>query len=119
MTDWTSLRHAYGSAADVPPLLEAISSLDRDSDEWLEAWDHLKNLLEHQGTVFSASFVALPVFAKTAAQWPASKRGPLLAFAGHILASDDVWADREALLRFVADTIPRLQELCRESLFAP
>lgn len=56
---WSELRHAYGSANDIPPLLEQLSSLPTssgDSEPWFTLW----SALAHQGDVYSASFAAVP-----------------------------------------------------------
>jgi hypothetical protein len=112
MTDWASLRHAYGSADDLPALLAALPS---QRERALEA---LYARICHQGTVYSASFAALPVLAQIAARLEPPDRFPILRLAGVILCSDDVAGSREAFLRPVADVIPRFQELCRDGLFA-
>jgi hypothetical protein len=56
---WAELRHAYGSASDVPALLRQLSSLpaaDGDQEPWTSLW----SALAHQGDVYSASFAAVP-----------------------------------------------------------
>ncbi|MFE3608667.1 hypothetical protein [Streptomyces goshikiensis] len=55
MTDWSRLTHAYGSAEDVPALLNRIAA-----DPTSEHWNGLWSALCHQGNVYSASFAALP-----------------------------------------------------------
>lgn len=56
---WADLRHAYGSAGDVPGLLRQLVALpaSRGRDEpWFSLW----SALAHQGDVYSASFAAVP-----------------------------------------------------------
>lgn len=57
---WAELRHAYGSAADIPPLIRAIAAepgVEGSSEgPWFELW----SALCHQGDVYSASFAAVP-----------------------------------------------------------
>jgi hypothetical protein len=56
--DWPSLNHAYGSAADVPALLEQISAevaADREA-----AFRELHSSIAHQGSVYEATLHALP-----------------------------------------------------------
>jgi len=56
---WRELQHAYGSAADIPPLLRALESLPA-SEGKAEPWFTLWSALAHQGDVYSASFAAVP-----------------------------------------------------------
>jgi len=56
---WAELRHAYGSAADVPALLSALRDLPPSEGE-REPWFTLWSALAHQGDVYSASFAAVP-----------------------------------------------------------
>ncbi|WP_206242212.1 hypothetical protein [Novosphingobium terrae] len=58
---WTTLTHAYGSAADIPDLLRQLScktgpKVSFDSEPWFTLWSSLC----HQGDVFDASYAALP-----------------------------------------------------------
>jgi hypothetical protein len=46
MTDWSRLSHAYGSAEDIPALLDQIAS-----DPAPERWNDLWSALCHQGSV--------------------------------------------------------------------
>ncbi|MFE9868675.1 hypothetical protein ACFYPZ_39605 [Streptomyces sp. NPDC005506] len=84
MTDWSRLNHAYGTAQDIPGLLDAMSPDPQDA-----GWDALWSRLCHQGTVYSASYAALPAFADTARQWSAAERRAPLYLAGAIVASID------------------------------
>jgi hypothetical protein len=56
---WAELRHAYGSAADIPDLLRQLESLP-PSDGEREPWFSLWSALAHQGDVYTASFAAVP-----------------------------------------------------------
>jgi hypothetical protein len=56
---WRELQHAYGSAADIPPLLRALESLPPSAGRE-EPWFTLWSALAHQGDVYSASFAAVP-----------------------------------------------------------
>jgi hypothetical protein len=56
---WSQLQHAYGSAADIPALLKALtprSSSAGQAEPWFSIW----SALAHQGDVFSASYAAVP-----------------------------------------------------------
>ncbi|WP_062651742.1 hypothetical protein [Streptomyces maremycinicus] len=84
MTDWSRLHHAYGTAEDVPGLLDAVGPGAQDPQ-----WDELWSRLCHQGTVYSASYAALPVLTEMARRWSAADRQMPLCLAGSIVASAD------------------------------
>ena len=56
---WQELQHAYGTAEDIPALLEQLDSLPKDEGE-SEPWFPLWSALAHQGDVYPASFAAVP-----------------------------------------------------------
>ena len=56
---WSELQHAYGSASDIPALLEQLAELPT-SEGNREPWFSLWSALAHQGDVYSASFAAVP-----------------------------------------------------------
>jgi hypothetical protein len=55
---WSTLRHAFGEASDVPRLIRALGSSDREERQ--AALKELFAYLLHQGTVYEASALALP-----------------------------------------------------------
>ena len=57
---WGGLRHAYGTAEDIPALLQAIATYPADSSPTEGPWFELWSALCHQGDVYSASFAAVP-----------------------------------------------------------
>ena len=59
---WTDTKHAYGSAENIPVLLEKIyqNPSDDGSNETDEIWSTLWSSLCHQGDVFTASALASP-----------------------------------------------------------
>src|SRR4029453_6529 len=80
MTDWSGLRDAYGSAADVPELLAQITP-----DARSKVWQNLWSCLCHQGTAYSASFAALPILLEAAKVWkPKERTMPILLAAAII-----------------------------------
>lgn len=84
MTDWRSLQDAYGSAELVGELLER-----GDTDDDRAVWEKLWSRLCHQGTVYTASYPALPRLADLATRRdPAGFVEPLF-LATCILASTD------------------------------
>lgn len=112
MLDWSALRHADGSAADVPQLLGEMTP-DPNANVWGELW----GLLYHQGTVHSASFAALPSLLAAAERWKPRDRAQVIALAASILASDEVCGGRrDDFVRPVEWVRQRFQEACREAL---
>ncbi|WP_435058813.1 hypothetical protein [Streptomyces sp. bgisy060] len=81
MTDWQKLTHAYGSAEDMPVLLARIAS-EGESDLWSDLW----SALCHQGSVYSASFAALPWLTDMAEDEDREQAVNALHLAGAIMA---------------------------------
>jgi hypothetical protein len=66
---WPELQHAYGSAADIPALLrdlETFPSCGGNSEPWFTLW----STLCHQGSIYSASFAAVPHIVRILASDP-------------------------------------------------
>lgn len=74
---WSSLRHAYGSAADVPQVLRDCSSSDPGLAN--EAVDSLFGSIWHQGTVYEATPHAVPFLVRLAQRPETHQRFMLLA----------------------------------------
>lgn len=51
---WHELRHAYGNAANLPRLLRAVATGDKDADE------ELATSIVHQGTIYDSTAYAVP-----------------------------------------------------------
>lgn len=92
--DWAGLRCAYGSAESVPELLRRAEMAGNDSgDEWNDLWSYIC----HQGTVYTASYAAIPTLtAMCLRQEPRGYLAPL-HLAGSILASNDAPPGAELL----------------------
>ncbi|MFJ2902364.1 HEAT repeat domain-containing protein [Streptomyces sp. NPDC087212] len=56
--DWASMRHAYGSAEDVPALLRGLASADSAARE--VALDGMYGAVHHQGDVYDSTLACLP-----------------------------------------------------------
>lgn len=56
--DWASMRHAYGSAEDVPLLLEGLASGDAAERE--TALDGMYGAVHHQGNVYDSTLACVP-----------------------------------------------------------
>lgn len=81
MTDWSQLKHAYGTAEDIPGLMERV-----EPDPLSRTWTELSSRLCHQGMVYSASFAALPALAQKARDWSPADRATPLILAGAIVS---------------------------------
>ncbi|MFT3986753.1 hypothetical protein [Aestuariivirga sp.] len=58
---WHELRHAYGSASDIPDLLRQLSlSTNTQNDSTGEPWFSLWSSLCHQSSIYTASYAAVP-----------------------------------------------------------
>ncbi|MFJ5216956.1 hypothetical protein ACIP98_19815 [Streptomyces sp. NPDC088354] len=114
MTDWTNLHHAYGTAEDIPGLL-AGASPSPDAPQWNDLWSRLC----HQGTVYSASYAALPALTRMARQWSPSDRQMPLCLAGAIVAStDQPYGDADPRATYARE-MSDLMKLTEESLRDP
>jgi hypothetical protein len=68
---WSELTHAYGVATDIPELLRQLESLPPsggDAEPWFSIWSSLA----HQGTIYPASFAAVPWVVDFLARAPAN-----------------------------------------------
>ncbi|MEU1619568.1 hypothetical protein ABZ479_20005 [Streptomyces sp. NPDC005722] len=114
MTDWSRLHHAYGTAEDIPGLLATVSP-----DPQHAGWDDVWSRLCHQGTVYSASYAALPTLTRLAREWSAADRRMPLILAGAIVASTDQPYGDEDPRATHASEISELVELTEEALQDP
>jgi hypothetical protein len=95
MVEWSSLRDARGPAERVPVLLAAAAAAGPDEqDPWDDLWDRLC----HQGTVYSASYAALPALTKMSRRGDPDGYVLALHLAADIIASTDGPEDR-AMIR--------------------
>jgi hypothetical protein len=77
---WGSLRHAYGSAEDVPHLIHALAS--PSPDERRAAFEKLYTNLWHQGTIYEATPHAVPFLIELAASNATPSRYEILSYLG-------------------------------------
>ena len=86
VTNWQAMCDVYGSAADIPALLDAAASAtDWDAPAWRVLWLRLC----HQGSVAPASYAALPALARIAESRADLALDPALFLAASIIASKD------------------------------
>lgn len=109
-TGWAHLSHAYGEASDIPYWLSKVSP-GRE-----KAWNELWSRLCHQGSVYDASFAALPALLDLARTWSREDRKMPLSLAGAIVAGHDQAPEYEELYRAHANDIAALRELTLDSL---
>ena len=80
---WKDLTHAYGSAADIPELLERLNTANpHDHEPWFSLW----SALCHQNDVYTASYAASPHIIAIAGSRPARDRLNHLLLASSIEA---------------------------------
>jgi hypothetical protein len=68
---WAELRHAYGTAENIPALLSQLAGLPADVGD-AEPWFSLWSSLAHQGDVFPSSYAAVPHIVAVLASAPGS-----------------------------------------------
>jgi len=104
LVSWSALRHAYGSADDVPALLFAVTVGTDDVRHvaWWELWGNI----HHQGTVYEATVPAVPFIHDIAGSGDAEDRVQALQYLREIAVADCSFA---ADVR--AAVLPRAQEL--------
>jgi HEAT repeat protein len=112
---WAGLRHAYGDASDVPGHLRAVASPGRGARS--RAVGRLEAVLEHQGTVYSATAAAVPFLCELLVASEPGTRVRMLALlrrivqgagflsqhAGAVVVREGSPEELEAERRFVAD----------------
>lgn len=111
MENWSELRDAYGPADKIPELLDRLSP-DPSAEVWGELWQRIC----HQGSVFSASFAAIPYLCRAAASWRPEERPMVLSLAGAILAGDTQAPQFANMRSSYSDHVAQLRELGAESL---
>ncbi|MFB6894662.1 hypothetical protein ACFCX4_35865 [Kitasatospora sp. NPDC056327] len=114
MTDWSQLSHAYGPADDIPDLLDRIAS-ERDAELWNDLW----SAICHQGSVYSASFAALPWLAATAECGDRDQESRAVLLAGAIVAGagepDGAGKVRTERAEAIASVLAAVNRLLRSS----
>lgn len=74
--EWASLRHAYGSAEDVPGLLRGLASTD--PAERAGALDGMYGAVHHQGIVYDSTLACVPFLFTLVACEEVAERGELV-----------------------------------------
>ena len=102
---WKNLRHAYGSAEDLPDLLAHLDP-DPKSPVWNELWGRVC----HQYSTLSPSPHVLPFLFSAAQAWVPESRVMPLALAGGIVAAP------ETNVKGFRAVIQQLGSLARDTL---
>jgi hypothetical protein len=90
--NWSELTHAYGSAEDIPGLFARLGGAEDD-----QVWQELWSALCHQGSVYDASWAAMPVLADIALGRAPGEPIQAVAMAGLITTDrDDACHERYA-----------------------
>jgi len=108
--NWRHLQDAYGTADSIPLLLADVSPNPHD-----EIWGQLWSRLCHQGSVYSASFAALPTLLTMAGSWVPTARLMPLTLAAAIIGSQDLRGSinaEEAHIQ-VHQTAPEFEKLAQ------
>jgi hypothetical protein len=116
MTDWKALSHAYGTASEIPALIAQLSL--ETADPKYPLWEELWSRLCHQGTVYSASYAALPLLLEYAQALPPEKRTMPLVLMSAIVASDDLHGVERRPLNIIDAISPSARHLTEECLGA-
>ncbi len=83
---WSELKHAYGTAGDIPALLEQLKSTPPQKGYDSEPWFSLWSALCHQYDVYPASYAAVPHIIAAAAERIPQERLDHLLLSGSIEA---------------------------------
>ena len=76
---WTTLQNAYGESSGIPKLIRQAEGLPEDGGSDAEPYNSLWSALCHQGSVYPASYAALPHLVRIVEQNPNKFRWSLLA----------------------------------------
>ena len=108
MPNWRELKHAYGSAEDIPEIISALTP-DPVSPVWGDLWSRVC----HQGTTYSASPAVLPFLLSISSNWSTTDRAMPLALAGSIVAAP------QTILDGYEETVEGLRRLALETVKDP
>ncbi len=86
---WGELRQAYGPADGIPEILRTLERGDSVSGGAEDVWDDIWSSLCHQGTVYTASYAAVPHIVRIGAAVPLADQNKFWAFVGAVAVSTD------------------------------
>ncbi|WP_369387624.1 HEAT repeat domain-containing protein [Streptomyces sp. CG1] len=114
--DWASLRHAHGSAEDVPGWLRALASAD--STERATALDGMHGALHPQGCVYDSTLASVPFLLSLVAREELPDRGDIVELLvgigaesadGDPRAREAVCVGAEVFVRLAGDPDPAVR----------
>jgi hypothetical protein len=108
---WSQLTHAYGKASDIPAKLRQLGADPPNADRVWPELDFWSSLC-HQGSIYEATFAAIPYVVASARALDPVRRIDLLQFVGYSVASAAL--PRAAVAP--ADLLPAYQAAVRESV---
>lgn len=111
--DWTSPHDTCGPAGQIPALLAAAEQAGTDENE---VWEELWTRLYLQGTVYSASYAALPALARMSRQHAPSGYVAALHLAAAIIAATDGPEDSGTVRRRYATELADLHAVAAANL---
>ncbi|MFF4899905.1 HEAT repeat domain-containing protein [Streptomyces sp. NPDC001068] len=119
--DWASLRHAHGSAADVPGLLRGLASADTAERE--AALDGMYGSVHHQGNVYDSTLACVPFLFALAARAEVPDRAAIVELLVSIgtesagpPARTAVRAGAEAFVSLAEDPCPGVRRAATAAL---
>jgi hypothetical protein len=121
--DWASLRHARGSAEDVPGWLRGLASAD--TAERATALDGMYGTVHHQGRVYDATLACVPFLLSLAAREEVPDRGCIVellvsigaeSVGGDPRAREAVCAGGELFVRLAPDPDPSVRRAAAGAL---
>ena len=89
--DWASLDYCYGEHTNVSGLIETIAF--GTQDEALDACGTLGNELEHQGSIYSSTYEAIPFLIEAAAVAAPGVRSRVLYLVAEFVGSAIHWIE--------------------------
>lgn len=109
--DWASMRHAYGSAEDVPGLLRGLASADAAEREI--ALDGMYGAVHHQGDVYDSTLACVPFLFALAAREEIPERSQIVELLVSIggdgeVPDDGPYAMARTAVRSGAEVFERL-----------
>jgi len=117
--DWASLRHAYGSAEDVPVLLRGLASAD--PVERASALDGMYGAVHHQGMVYDSTLACVPFLLALAVEEGVAERGDLVELLvsigrGRGPAEAALRAEAQVFVVLVGDRDPGVRRAAAQGL---
>ncbi|MBI5545815.1 MAG: hypothetical protein HY901_18145 [Deltaproteobacteria bacterium] len=109
---WNQLKHAYGAASDVPEVLSALDSPDRDVR--LRAQEDLEARIAHQHAIYSASGPVVPLLLERLERQGAPDRDGLARILSLLAWGHGEDTDVEAVTEALDAATPRLASLLND-----